>query len=100
MIERIISNMDVLNKPLEAMSIKAFEMIDLQKSELVELRARAERSRTKILKLEADVEFWKRQLEIERDRANEFLERSAGVSKIRRQPQATRSLCAIARLAL
>jgi len=78
MIERIISNMDILNKPLEAMSTKAFDMIDmidLQKAELVELRARAERSRTKILRLEADVEFWKRQLEIERDRANEFLER-------------------------
>ena len=60
--KRIISNMDVLNKPLEAMSTKAFDMIDLQKAELVELRARAERSRTKILWLEADVEFWKRQL--------------------------------------
>jgi len=50
-------------------------MIEMQRAELSALRDQAVLRRAEIDRLHAEVEFWRRQLQVERDRTTEFLER-------------------------
>jgi hypothetical protein len=59
----------------EASAINDRDMVEMQRAELSALRDKLVHSRAEVDRLHADVEFWRRQLQVERDRVSEFLER-------------------------